>query len=159
MDDTFKIDGFDKEINDLKSHKTLDINKKNTDNEIEKVSLNMYKDDWLILFQFRTYMLKKNKADYSQSQAFIYGFKLLQDKYKIKKGMPKVRLSTGPRIGADKRPKKSSSIDLPKDLVNLINDFLYYKKMEEGLIKYSRLDMVSEMVELIKKNNKEVVWN
>lgn len=159
MDDTFKIEGFDQEINELKSNKSPDISKIKHNNEIEKISLNMYKDDWEALFRFRTYKITKNKTDYSQSQAFIYGLNLLQEKYKVKRDMPKVKLSTGPRGGTDKRLKKNSSIDLPSDSVKLINDFLYYKTMEEGLIKYSRLDMISEMVELIKKNNKEVVWN
>lgn len=158
MDDTFKIEGFDQEINDLKLNKSPEINKKSEDNEIVKISLNMYKDDWEALFRFRTYMITKKKTDYSQSQAFIYGLKLLQEKYKIKRDMPKVKLSTGPRGGTDKRPKKNSSIDLPSDSVKMINDFLYYRIMEEGLIKYSRLEMISEMVELIKKNNKEVIW-
>ncbi|AZA89079.1 hypothetical protein EG349_19835 (plasmid) [Chryseobacterium shandongense] len=152
----FQLDGFDDEIKNIKSNDT----KKQfvEDNEIQKISLNMYKDDWEDLLRYRTYVITDQKKDFSQAEAFIYGLKLLDKKYKIKRGQEKISLDRGRREG-EKREKKSSSIDLPSEWLNFINDFLYHKKMNEGIIKYSRLDMISEMISLIKQKNKEIPWN
>jgi hypothetical protein len=152
----FQLDGFDDEIKNIKSDDT----KKQfvEDNEIQKISLNMYKDDWEDLLRYRTYVITDQKKDFSQAEAFIYGLKLLDKKYKIKRGQEKISLDRGRREG-EKREKKSSSIDLPSEWLNFINDFLYHKKMNEGIIKYSRLDMISEMISLIKQKNKEIPWN
>ncbi|SHF34227.1 hypothetical protein [Chryseobacterium takakiae] len=152
----FQLDDFDDEIKNIKSNDT----KKQflEDNEIQKISLNMYKDDWEDLLRYRTYVITDQKKDFSQAEAFIYGLKLLDKKYKIKRGQEKISLDRGRREG-EKREKKSSSIDLPSEWLNFINDFLYHKKMNEGIIKYSRLDMISEMISLIKQKNKEIPWN
>ena len=153
---TFKLDGFDDEIKNIKSDDTK--KQISEDNEIQKISLNMYKDDWEDLLRYRTHVVTDQKKDFSQAEAFIYGLKLLDKKYKIKRGQEKVSLDRGRRDG-EKREKKSSSIDLPSKWLDFINDFLYHKKLNEGLIKYSRLDMISEMISLIKQENKEIHWN
>lgn len=152
----FQLDGFDDEIKNIKSDNTK--KQFSEDNEIQKISLNMYKDDWEDLLRYRTYVITDQKKDFSQAEAFIYGLKLLDKKYKIKRGQEKISLDRGRREG-EKREKKSSSIDLPSEWLNFINDFLYHKKMNEGIIKYSRLDMISEMISLIKQKNKEIPWN
>lgn len=152
----FQLDGFDDEIKNIKSDNTK--KQFSEDSEIQKISLNMYKDDWEDLLRYRTYVITDQKKDFSQAEAFIYGLKLLDKKYKIKRGQEKISLDRGRREG-EKREKKSSSIDLPSEWLNFINDFLYHKKMNEGIIKYSRLDMISEMISLIKQKNKEVPWN
>lgn len=152
---TFQLDGFDDE---LKNIKTDEPKKELSEvSEIQKISLNMYKDDWEDLLRYRTHVITDQKKDFSQAEAFIYGLKLLQKKYSIERGKEKVSLDRGRREG-EKREKKSSSIDLPSEWLDFINDFLYHKKMNEGFIKYSRLDMISEMIQLIKKNNKDLQW-
>lgn len=158
IDNTFKIEGFDQEINSLSTIKQSEGNENLIQSEIVKISLKMYLDDWAALLKLRTYMVMENKEDYSQAKAFIYGLTLLDKKYKIKRGREKIRLETGPREKGDQRKRKDSSIDLPSDWIGFINDFLYFKKIDKGLIKYSRLDMVSEMVELIKQKNKQIQW-
>lgn len=152
---TFKLDGFDDEFKNIKSEEKIPISE---DSEIQKISLNMYKDDWEDLLRYRTHVVTDQKRDFSQAEAFIYGLKLLDKKYNIKRGQEKVSLDRGRRDG-EKKEKKSSSVDLPSNWLEFINDFLYHKKMNEGLIKYSRLDMISEMISLIKKENKEIEWN
>lgn len=152
---TFKLDGFDDEIKNIKTEENILIAE---NSEIQKISLNMYKDDWEDLLRYRTHVITDQKKDFSQAEAFIYGLKLLDKKYNIKRGQEKVSLDRGRRDG-EKREKKSSSIDLPSNWLDFINDFLYHKKMNEGLIKYSRLDMISEMISLIKQENKEIHWN
>ena len=155
---TFQLDGFDDELKNIKT----DEPKKQVsgDSEIQKISLNMYKDDWEDLLRYRTHVITDQKKDFSQAEAFIYGLELLDKKYKIERGQEKVSLDRGRRdVDGEKREKKSSSIDLPSEWLDFINDFLYHKKMVKGLIKYSRLDMISEMISLIKKDNKEIHWN
>lgn len=155
---TFQLDGFDDELKNIKT----DEPKKQVseDSEIQKISLNMYKDDWEDLLRYRTHVITDQKKDFSQAEAFIYGLKLLDKKYKIERGQEKISLERGRRdVDGEKREKKSSSIDLPSEWLDFINDFLYHKKMVKGLIKYSRLDMISEMISLIKKDNKEIHWN
>lgn len=152
---TFQLDGFDDEIKNIK---TEELKKEvSEESEIQKISLNMYKDDWEDLLRYRTHVITDQKKDFSQAEAFIYGLKLLQKKYNIERGKEKVSLDRGRREG-EKREKKSSSIDLPSKWLDFINDFLYHKKMNEGFIKYSRLDMISEMIQLIKTNNKDLQW-
>lgn len=154
---TFQLDGFDDELKNIKTDKP---NKEVSGvNEIQKISLNMYKDDWEDLLRYRTYIITDQKKDFTQAEAFIYGLKLLDKKYKIERGQEKVSLDRGRRdIDGEKREKKSSSIDLPSEWLDFINDFLFYKKMVKGLIKYSRLDMISEMISLIKQENKKIQW-
>lgn len=157
-DNTFKIEGFEQEFNNINSNLKVN-NEEATESKIEKISLKMYLEDWAALLKFRTHMVMEKKEDYSQAKAFIYGLTLLEKKYKIERGREKVRLETGPREKGDKRPRKDSSIDLPSNWIGFINDFLYYKKMDKGMIKYSRLDMISEIVSLIKQKNKNIVWD
>lgn len=152
---TFQLDGFDDEIKNIKTEEPK--KEVSEESEIQKISLNMYKDDWEDLLRYRTHVITDQKKDFSQAEAFIYGLKLLQKKYNIERGKEKVSLDRGRREG-EKREKKSSSIDLPSKWLDFINDFLYHKKMNEGFIKYSRLDMISEMIQLIKTNNKDLQW-
>jgi|GEM_PF-4802780 len=153
---TFQLEGFDDELNNIKTKNPK--KQVSEDSEIQKISLNMYKDDWEDLLRYRTHVITDQKKDFSQAEAFIYGLKVLDKKYKIERGQEKVSLDRGRRNG-EKREKKSSSIDLPSEWLDFINDFLFYKKMVKGLIKYSRLDMISEMISLIKQENKEIHWN
>lgn len=152
---TFQLDGFDDEIKNIKTEEPK--KQVSEESEIQKISLNMYKDDWEDLLRYRTHVITDQKKDFSQAETFIYGLKLLKKKYNIERGKEKVSLDRGRREG-EKREKKSSSIDLPSEWLDFINDFLYHKKMNEGFIKYSRLDMISEMIQLIKKNNKDLQW-
>lgn len=155
-ENTFKLDGFDDEMKNLQnSNITIDHFEKT---ETQKISLNMYKDDWENLIKYRTFIVTDRKIDFSQTDAFIYGLTLLNKKHKVERGQDKVSLDRGRREVGEKRPKKSSSIDLPTEWLDFINDFLYHKKIIKGEVKYSRLDMISEMIELIKKNNKEILW-
>ncbi len=149
---TFKLDDFDFEKTAIEKngYKQSD-EKKNT-----KVSLSMTVEDYLDLIAFKNHkVLKLKNLEYTISSAIVYGLSLLESKYKIERDREKVTLKRGRRTG-EKVELKDTTIDLPEERANFINDFLYYKVFDKGFIEYTRPEMMGELVKLIKSKNKEI---
>lgn len=121
-----------------------------------KISLSLYVKDWMDLTRFKNHqILERRNLEYTIADAINYGLELLDKKYKIVRERDKISLKKG-RRNKEKIEVKTTSIDLPGERVNFINDFLFYKVFDKEELEYTRPEMFAEMVELIKKNNKNI---
>ena len=120
-----------------------------------KISLSLYVEDWMDLTRFRNFkVLQLKKLDYTISDAILYGLSLLEEMYGVERNREKITLKRGRR--SNEKSVRTSSIDLPAERVDFINDFLYHKVFVQKQIDYTRPEMFSELVELIKEKNKEI---
>lgn len=121
-----------------------------------KISLSLYVADWMDLTRFKNHqILERKNLEYTISDTINYGLSLLEKKYKIIRNRDKISLKKG-RRNKERIPVKTSSVDLPSERVDFINDFLYFKVFDNEELEYTRPEMFAEMVTLIKKNNKNI---
>ncbi|UTG66808.1 hypothetical protein J2O02_18250 (plasmid) [Elizabethkingia anophelis] len=142
MGNEFRLDGFN-------STPSKDVRK------VKKESFRMYYEDFEILLKFRNYKVIKEKIhDYNMSNAISDGLKLLSQKYPdIEKGKEKTKFRSGRRTYSDTNQEiKDTSCVLSFDDVDFISDFVYYKIYNEGLVDYSKIEFVHEIVTLIKEH-------
>lgn len=125
------------------------------DSDKTKISLSLYVEDWMDLNRFRNFkVLELKKLDYTISDTILYGLSLLEGLYSVKRNRDKITLKRGRRN--NEKAVKTSSIDLPNERVDFINDFLYHKVFVQKHLEYTRPEMFAELVKLIKNKNSEV---
>ena len=135
------------------------LSKKNneTNNDITKMSLSIYVNDWMDLTRLKNYkILEQKNLEYTMSDAIQYGLKLLEEKFQTKRNRDKITLKRG-RRNKEKIEVKTTSIDLPLERINFINDFLYHKVFDEKEIYYTRPEMFAEMMKMVRNNN-EIIF-
>lgn len=123
-----------------------------TDSDTHKLSLRMYIHEFEDLKRFVNYMIIDEKnLSYNMSSAISKGIHILTETNEIKRGMPKVKLAVGRKDQTTEAEIKGTSVVIPTDDANLLNDFIYHKMMAERNTKYSRVDLMSDLMNAIKE--------
>ena len=122
------------------------------DEKTHRISIRMYFDDFEKLLKFRNYkILEEKDRDFNFTRAISEGINLLNDKYDIQRGREKVKLKKGRRFETSSMEIKDSTINLPQDDIDFINDFIYFMMYEKGNIEYTRMEFFKELVSEIEK--------
>ena len=122
------------------------------DEKTHRISIRMYFDDFEKLLKFRNYkILEEKDRDFNFTRAISEGINLLNDKYDIQRGREKVKLKKGRRFETSSAEIKDSTINLPQDDIDFINDFIYFMMYEKGNIEYTRMEFFKELVSEIEK--------
>lgn len=128
--------------------KNEDVIKKDT----HKLSLRMYIHEYENLLRFVNYMIiDKKNINYNMSSAISTGIDLLTDNNLISKDMPKVKLAVGRKDQTTDEASKATTVIISLQDMNLLNDYIYYKMMIERNTKYSRVDLMGDIIGAIKK--------
>lgn len=128
-----------------------------TDSDTHKLSLRMYIHEFEDLKRFVNYMIIDEKnLSYKMSDAISKGIHLLTENKEIKRGMPKVKLAVGRKAQATEAEIKGTTVIVSTDDMELLNDFIYHKMMSERNTKYSRIDLMAELMDAIRSNYKKV---
>ena len=124
--------------------------KQTADEKTHRIS--MYFDDFEKLLKFRNYkILEEKDRDFNFTRAISEGINLLNEKYNIQRGREKVKLKKGRRFETSSMEIKDSTINLPQDDIDFINDFIYFMMYEKGNIEYTRMEFFKELVSEIEK--------
>lgn len=138
--------------------KVVPVKINTSDPETYKLNLRIYMKDYEDLLTFINYMIvDKKNLNYKMSDAITEGIHLLTEQKDIKRGMPVVKLAVG-------RKDQTSELDIIKSTTavisiedkDLLNDFIYHKKIAERNTKYSRVDLMADLMDAIRKNNKNI---
>lgn len=138
--------------------KVVPVKTNNSDPETYKLNLRIYMKDYEDLLTFINYMIvDKKNLNYKMSDAITEGIHLLTEQKDIKRGMPVVKLAVG-------RKDQTSELDIIKSTTavisiedkDLLNDFIYHKMIAERNTKYSRVDLMADLMDAIRKNNKNI---
>jgi hypothetical protein len=122
------------------------------DEKTHRISIRMYFDDFEKLLKFRNYkILEEKDRDFNFTRAISEGINLLNEKYNIQRGREKVKLKKGRRFETSSMEIKDSTINLPQDDIDFINDFIYFMMYEKGNIEYTRMEFFKELVSEIEK--------
>lgn len=122
------------------------------DEKTHRISIRMYFDDFEKLLKFRNYkILEEKDRDFNFTRAISEGINLLNEKYDIQRGREKVKLKKGRRFETSSMEIKDSTINLPQDDIDFINDFIYFMMYEKGNIEYTRMEFFKELVSEIEK--------
>ena len=126
--------------------------KQTVDEKTHIISIRMYFDDFEKLLKFRNYkILEEKDRDFNFTRAISEGINLLNEKYNIQRGREKVKLKKGRRFETSSMEIKDSTINLPQDDIDFINDFIYFMMYEKGNIEYTRMEFFKELVSEIEK--------
>ena len=126
--------------------------KQTVDEKTHRISIRMYFDDFEKLLKFRNYkILEEKDRDFNFTRAISEGINLLNEKYNIQRGREKVKLKKGRRFETSSMEIKDSTINLPQDDIDFINDFIYFMMYEKGNIEYTRMEFFKELVSEIEK--------
>ena len=126
--------------------------KQTVDEKTHRTSIRMYFDDFEKLLKFRNYkILEEKDRDFNFTRAISEGINLLNEKYNIQRGREKVKLKKGRRFETSSMEIKDSTINLPQDDIDFINDFIYFMMYEKGNIEYTRMEFFKELVSEIEK--------
>ena len=126
--------------------------KQTADEKTHRISIRMYFDDFEKLLKFRNYkILEEKDRDFNFTRAISEGINLLNEKYDIQRGREKVKLKKGRRFETSSMEIKDSTINLPQDDIDFINDFIYFMMYEKGNIEYTRMEFFKELVSEIEK--------
>lgn len=126
--------------------------KQTADEKTHRISIRMYFDDFEKLLKFRNYkILEEKDRDFNFTRAISEGINLLNEKYNIQRGREKVKLKKGRRFETSFMEIKDSTINLPQDDIDFINDFIYFMMYEKGNIEYTRMEFFKELVSEIEK--------
>ena len=126
--------------------------KQTVDEKTHRISIRMYFDDFEKLLKFRNYkILEEKDRDFNFTRAISEGINLLNEKYNIQRGREKVKLKKGRRFETFSMEIKDSTINLPQDDIDFINDFIYFMMYEKGNIEYTRMEFFKELVSEIEK--------
>ena len=126
--------------------------KQTVDEKTHRISIRMYFDDFEKLLKFRNYkILEEKDRDFNFTRAISEGINLLNEKYNIQRGREKVKLKKGRRFETSSMERKDSTINLPQDDIDFINDFIYFMMYEKGNIEYTRMEFFKELVSEIEK--------
>jgi len=122
------------------------------DEKTHRISIRMYFDDFEKLLKFRNYkILEEKDRDFNFTRAISEGINLLNEKYNIQRGREKVKLKKGRRFETSSMEIKDSTINLPQDDIDFINDFIYFMMYGKGNIEYTRMEFFKELVSEIEK--------
>ena len=103
--------------------------KQTADEKTHRISIRMYFDDFEKLLKFRNYkILEEKNRDFNFTRAISEGINLLNEKYNIQRGREKVKLKKGRRFETSSMEIKDSTINLPQDDIDFINDFVITRK-------------------------------
>lgn len=120
--------------------------------DTHKLSLRMYIHEFENLLRFVNYMIiDKKNISYNMSSAISTGIHLLTDTNLISKGMTKVKLAAGRKDQTTGEAIKATTVIIPLQDMNLLNDYIYYKMMIERNTKYSRVDLMGDIIGAIKR--------
>ena len=126
--------------------------KQTADEKTHRISIRMYFDDFEKLLKFRNYkILEEKDRDFNFTRAISEGINLLNERYNIQRGREKVKLKKGRRFETSSMEIKDSTINLPQDDIDFINDFIYFMMYEKGNIEYTRMEFFKELVSEIEK--------
>lgn len=126
--------------------------KQTVDEKTHRISIRMYFDDFEKLLKFRNYkILEEKDRDFNFTRAISEGINLLNEKYNIQRGREKVKLKKGRRFETSSMEIKDSTINLPQDDIDFINDFIYFMMYKKGNIEYTRMEFFKELVSEIEK--------
>lgn len=142
-----------KEFN-VPTQKVVPIKTSNTikNSDTHKLSLRMYINEFEDLLRFINYMIIDEKnISYNMSNAISKGIQLLTQNKLIERGMPKIKLAVGRKDQTTEEKIKGTTVVIPSQDMALLNDFIYYKMMIERNTKYSRVDLMSDLMKTIKK--------
>jgi len=90
-----------------------------------------------------------NNLDYSKVSVDCY---VVNDVNFYTEGISKkVKLKKGRRFETSSMEIKDSTINLPQDDIDFINDFIYFMMYEKGNIEYTRMEFFKELVSEIEK--------
>lgn len=132
--------------------KVVPLKPKNEDKDTHKLSLRMYIHEFEDLRRFINYMIIDEKnLNYNMSSAISKGIHILTETKEIERGMPKVKLAVGRKDQTTEAEIKGTSVVIPTADAELLNDFIYYKMMAERNTKYSRVDLMTDLMNAIKE--------
>lgn len=117
-----------------------------------KLSLRMYIHEFENLLRFVNYMIiDKKNLTFNMSNAISTGIHLLTNNNQISKGMTKVKLAVGRKDQTKQESIKATTVVIPLQDMTLLNDYIYYKMIIERNTKYSRVDLMRDIIGAIKK--------
>jgi len=96
-------------------------------------------------------IIDKKNLTFNMSSAISTGIHLLTNNNQISKGMTKVKLAVGRKDQTKQESIKATTVVIPLQDMTLLNDYIYYKMMIERNTKYSRVDLMSDIIGAIKK--------
>jgi len=132
--------------------KVVPVKPQKEDSDTHKLSLRMYIHEFEDLKRFVNYMIIDEKnLSYNMSNAISKGIHLLTENKAIEKGRPKVKLAVGRKDQTTEAEIKGTSVVIPTADNELLNDFIYYKMMTERNTKYSRVDLMADLMNAIKE--------
>lgn len=168
-----KADTFKKEIGDLlhdlgskkfdvPTQRVVPIQKESATKNADsyKLSLRMYIHEFENLLRFVNYMIiDQKKLNFNMSNAISEGIHLLTNSDTISKGMPKVKLAVGRKDQTTGEAIKGTTVTVPLHDMNLLNDYIYHQMMVKRNTKYSRVDLMSDIIGAIKKEYPNAMSN
>ncbi len=78
------------------------------------------------------------------------------EKDSVNRGKEKVKLSAGRKDQATEAEIKGTTVIIPIEDMELLNDIIYHKMITEGNTKYSRLDLMADLMNEIREENPSV---
>lgn len=139
---------------EVPTQKVVPIKKNDTEKSADthKLSLRMYIHEFEDLMRFINYMIIDEKnLSYNMSSAISKGIHLLTENRLIERGMPKIKLALGRKEQTTETEIKGTTVIIPLDDMALLNDFIYHKMIGERNTKYSRVDLMNDLMNAIKK--------
>lgn len=131
--------------------------KNNVDTDHHKLSLRMYIKEFQDLTRFVNHMIvDERNLTYKMSDAISKGIHLMADKDSVDRGKEKVKLSAGRKDQATEAEIKGTTVIIPIEDMKLLNDIIYHKMITEGNTKYSRLDLMADLMNEIREENPSV---
>ncbi|WPO84621.1 hypothetical protein SD427_19015 (plasmid) [Chryseobacterium sp. JJR-5R] len=141
------------------TQRVVPIHKENIKNpDTYKLSLRMYVREFENLLRFINYMIiDKKNLNFNMSNAISTGIHLLTNNETISKGMPKVKLAVGRKDQTTSEAIKGTTVTVPLHDMNLLNDYIYHQMLVERNTKYSRVDLMSDIIGALKKEYPEAI--
>lgn len=138
--------------------KVVPVTPKNSvDTNHHKLSLRMYIKDFQDLTRFVNHMIVDEKnLTYKMSDAISKGIHLMAEKNSVERGKEKLKLSAGRKDQATEAEIKGTTVIILIEDMELLNDIIYHKMIAEGNTKYSRLDLMADLMNEIREENPSV---